>query len=173
MKKPSLSRLLVWVATLLGFVTMFLPFASAVKDSHGLTYSSAYSIMFGQSETISDGSNSLGGSLGGTNAPFAIVAWFLMLLGLVVLAAYVVLDLLGKNFSFNPWILLGGSALLILAGILFFCVKKNVVMAAMGGSADSVKSFGLAFGFVGTGIFAILSGLSGVASYLCPRFLKK
>ena len=128
--------------------------------------------------SVSGYSTSGSGKLDGIPA-MGLIGWILIVLGVLALAAVIVLGLIKKGESILPIITYVACGVLVVGGIFMFCCKGEIatIVAGKNASADTIKSFKdsmkMNFGFIGTGIFAILAGLTAGASALLPKFIKK
>jgi hypothetical protein len=108
-----------------------------------------------------------------------LIGWILIVVGLLAIIAVIVLGILKKFDSILPIIGYVACGALVLGGIFMFCCKGEIatILAGKNADADTIKSIKdatkMGFGFIGTGIFAILAGLAAGASVLLPKFIKK
>lgn len=178
--KKSFTLLLGIVAAVLGVVTLLLPLATAYtgKVSTPLgeataVVSSAYCFIFGATAKAA-------GKFGGIQktidltlhhpATLALVGWILIVLALVAVAAAIFMVYAKKKVG--KFVFFGAALFFIVGGVLLFCVKEQVYLASVSNPSSMSKDMidaatskmTLGFGFIGTGIAGILSGIaSGVA----------
>lgn len=178
--KKSFTLLLGLVAAVLGIITLLLPLATAYtgKVSTPLgeataVVSSAYCFIFGATAKAT-------GKFGGVQtttdgklyrpASLALVGWILIVLALVAVVAAIYTVYAKKRFG--KFAFFGAALLFIVGGVLLFCVKEQLCLASVSDpsslSKDAIEAatskMTLGFGFIGTGIAGILSGIaSGVA----------
>lgn len=179
--KKSFTLLLGIVAAVLGIIALLLPLATAYtgKVSTPLgeataVVSSAYCFIFGAT------AKATGGKFGGVQtttdgklyrpASLALVGWILIVLALV--AVVVAIYMVYAKKKFGKFAFFGAALLFIVGGVLLFCVKEQLCLASVSDpsslSKDAIEAatskMTLGFGFIGTGIAGILSGIaSGVA----------
>ena len=179
--KKSFTLLLGIVAAVLGIVTLLLPLATAYTSKVSLpvvgevaaVVSSAYCFIFG----VAAKSTAKASSAQTTTdvklyhpAILALVGWILIVLALVAVAAAIFMVYAKKKVG--KFVFFGAALFFIVGGVLLFCVKEQVCLASVSNPSSMSKDMidaatskmTLGFGFIGTGIAGILSGIaSGVA----------
>jgi hypothetical protein len=165
------------------------------ETAYGITVSvtekikNAYALIFGGKITV----NATGTASGVTSstsedmmvsaAVLPLIGWILVVIGVVAAIVALVFGLMGKQIPGGKVILFVAGATLVIGGILLFCGKNEIATNlcnawSVGGSkpsssasADTINSFAshlkLGFGFIGTGIVAILGG----AAAIVPAFV--
>jgi len=159
-KKKTLYLIGEVAAFVLAFVCMFLPlatettmkfFAAGTKLVESSV--SGYSLIFGDSNMPGNGA--------------LIMAWIFVILGVLAIAAAIIVPIFDKKFDKFVAPILAGAALFILIGsiVAFFA---NSLHSFTNQSAGSLSiTYTLGFGIVGFGICGILSALcAGAAAFL-------
>lgn len=179
--KKSFTLLLGLVAAVLGIIALLLPLATAYTNKVILpvvgevvaVVSSAYCFIFGaaaKSTTKASSSQTTTDVKLYRPAALALVGWILIVLALV--AAVVAIYMVYAKKKFGKFAFFGAALLFIVGGVLLFCVKEQLCLASVSDpsslSKDAIEAatskMTLGFGFIGTGIAGILSGIaSGVA----------
>lgn len=174
-KKSFVQLLLPFLGVLLAIIVMILPVASAYSgdfSSIHIVTNPAYAYIFGGTVTAK------GSSVDFTKtmqvnlfraSPIALASWILLLLGLLCGVSAIVVRFVKTNNDAFVSLLAVSAVLMIAGGITAFCVMDSLVVCEVqnGSSAtpEAIKSWKesnnvkLGFGFVGTGVFALISGL--------------
>lgn len=186
-KKVSIGKILALIGIVIGLITLLLPLASAYGSSTSIplvgtittTVGSAYAFIFGGtiSTTVSGGSNAgtIESALEGP-APMALSAWILLVVGILVVAVALVAG--RKKGRLGGLVTLVGGVAIAVGGILFLSVLNNLPLAfdpsmSAENAAATMKNYSLGFGFIGTGIAALVSGLLSVTGGTIRMISKK
>lgn len=172
-KKFSLSKLLVIIGLIVGIITLLLPLGTAASNSVTIlnttittSWSSAYSFIFGgQCTTAISGGTSAGSTTAALEgpAPVALIGWIALALGVIVTALALIFG--WKKGRLCGWIALVGGALIALGGIMFCSTLTNLPVALdkdiiAEDAAKLMEGWTLGFGFLGSGIVGLISGVA-------------
>lgn len=169
------------VAAVLGVITLLLPLATAYTSKINVplvgevaaVVSSAYCFIFGataKSITKTSGTQTATDVKLYRPAAMALVGWILIVLALIAVVAAIYMVFAKKKFG--KFVFFGAALFFLVGGVLLFCVKEQLVLAGVSDPSSASKDvidaatskMTLGFGFIGTGIAGILSGIaSGVA----------
>ena len=186
-KKLKLQDWLAIIGTVLAFVVLFLLFAPGITAYYQGEYvkiTPTYAFVFGGSfyrtYVVNNATTHSEGVLYRL-APSALIAWILLLLSFLASIVGIVFGL--KDAKWAKYVVMCCAAATIAAAILLFASRldafKSVASNSSMYSAQEMvqvmdgMNFKLSFGFVGTGVFAILSGLAFAGSSVFTLIKKK
>ena len=198
MKKIKISTILGLAALVLALVALLMPLTTAFSMKTEVTilgkttttliaYGSVYAFMFGGSAPVTTtitspaGTNVNQSTLELERIAFTpLIGWILLALGLLAFCGAIFLAC--KKNKLTGLVMIGAAVLLVVGAVLFFASRDSLLLAANGKDATmedvnnalnaTKTAVSLGFGVVGTGIFAILSGLSAAGSAVLAQLKK-